>query len=92
MSFAELLSELRKEKGISIRQLSFAVEKSATYMWKLEKKGEVPGCDLIERLVDFFGQQHSDKLYLAARKVPPDVIKKILEDPRWIHSIRQNNS
>ena len=75
---AELLREIRRDAGVSIKQAGRELGVSYTYLSKLENGVTSPSTELLGRLVDYFGHT-SGTLYAAAGKLPPDVAE-ILAD------------
>ncbi|WP_042198102.1 helix-turn-helix domain-containing protein [Paenibacillus camerounensis] len=77
--FGELLKELRKEHRISQRKLADMVGIDFTYISKIESGTMVPPAeDKIIKIAEIFNVD-SDKLLIAANKIPADFQKVITE-------------
>jgi transcriptional regulator with XRE-family HTH domain len=48
--FPALLQELRRERGLSLRQLGALVTYSHTYLWEIETAANSPRCRSLRRL------------------------------------------
>lgn len=71
--FGELLKNLRKNRGLSQRNLALAVGVDFTYLSKIENGVLPPPADeTIVRIAGALGLE-SDELLLAANRVPPDI-------------------
>ncbi len=77
LSFGDYLRELRKEKGLSQKDLAERVDIDFTYLSKIETGSAAPPAeDTILRLADVL-RADADKLILLAGKVPKDLGKVV---------------
>lgn len=74
MEFGVLLRDIRRKKGIGIKQLAPELGVSYTYLSKLEHNQVRPSRALIARVADYFSYDQNI-LLLAADKVPADVME-----------------
>ncbi len=74
MKFGKRLRVLRKEKGLTLRDLAQAVRVDFTYLSKIEnmKDGYLPGTDTIRALAETLEADPLELLELAD-KVPPEM-------------------
>ncbi len=75
---SELLREIRRDAGVSIKQAGRELGVSYTYLSKIENGVTSPSTELLGRIADYFGHA-SGTLYAAAGKVPPDVAQILAE-------------
>jgi transcriptional regulator with XRE-family HTH domain len=84
MTFGERLRALRKEKGLTLRQMSAKVGVGHTYLSRIETGrmtyGEYPSEQLIHKLADTLGADE-DELLLLAEKIPEQVRTRLLQRP-----------
>lgn len=78
--FGRMLRQLRLERNLGIKKLAPELGVNYTYLSKLENEKANPSADLIKRIAEFFGCD-VDELFLAANKLPQDVIEAIRERP-----------
>lgn len=78
MEFGDVLHELRTQAGIGIKRLAPALGVTYSYLSKLESNQLYPSEELVIRAANYFGYD-SDRMLLAANKIPPD-IREILRD------------
>lgn len=82
--FATRVREIRKRKGITLRELAPLVGVGFTYLSKVENGrlefGDYPSDGLIHRLATALGADE-DELFLLAERVPESVRKRVLERP-----------
>ncbi len=73
-AFGQKLRELRKAKGLTLRDLADAAGVDFTYLSKIEngKPGYVPGADTIRAMARALGADALEFLKLA-KKVPPEL-------------------
>ena len=77
LSFGDSLRELRKEKGLSQKDLAERVGIDFTYLSKIETGNAAPPAeDTIRKLADVL-RADADKLILLAGKVPKDLGKVV---------------
>ncbi|WP_172254889.1 helix-turn-helix domain-containing protein [Saccharibacillus deserti] len=87
--FGEMLKELRKEHKISQRKLADMIGIDFTYISKIESGSMAPPAeDKIIRIAEIFNED-SDRLLIAANKIPSElqkVITEIEEVPLFLRS------
>ena len=83
MSFGKLLTQLRNEKGVSIKELGPSIGVNYTYISKLESSKSTPSLELIQRIADYFNCD-ADLLMIAAGKIPPKAMKVVTENPEEV--------
>ena len=83
-AFGQLVRELRKAKGWTLRDLASNVSVGFTYLSKVERGrldfGDYPSEELIHRLADALGTDE-EELLLLADKVPEAIRKRVRERP-----------
>jgi transcriptional regulator with XRE-family HTH domain len=83
-SFGGRVRQLRKTKGLSLRQLAPQVGVGFTYLSKVETGrldfGEFPSEELIRKLAKALGGD-LDELLLLAKKIPEPIRQRVLERP-----------
>lgn len=101
-TFGQYLRAIRQARGVSVRQMAKAVEKTATYISDIEQgNNRPPEKELLEKIIDRLGlddyTEVRTKLYdLAARErndVPADIKEDIMNNDlliRVIRSIKKN--
>ena len=78
--FGDMLKSLRVEKKISQRKLAELVGIDFTYISKIECGTEAPPAEsTIINIAKYLGED-SDKMLLAAKKIPSDFQKIIMEN------------
>ena len=84
MRFGERLQELRKAKGYTLRDLAAKVGVGFTYLSKAENSklafADYPGERLIVKLAKALDAD-ADELLIMAKKIPPQIKKRVLERP-----------
>lgn len=84
MRFGERIQELRKGKGWTLRDLAAKVGVGFTYLSKAENGklafADYPGEALILKLAAALDAD-ADELLILAKKVPPQIRKRVLERP-----------
>ncbi len=84
MTFGERVRELRKAKGLTLRQLAPKVGVGYTYLSRVETGkmtcGDYPSEILIGRLAATLGAEEDELLFLA-EKIPAHIRKRVLEQP-----------
>lgn len=63
--FARRVKRLRTERGLSIRQLAAALEKSVAYVAKIEVQGEIPTAELVIKMARVLETEAAELLDLA---------------------------
>jgi transcriptional regulator with XRE-family HTH domain len=88
MKLHERLSELRKSKGCTLKDVAWRVGVAYQYIHKLESgKAVRPKLELLYKLAAYY-QFSSDTLVAEAGKIPSDVYWKVVESPELIAAIR----
>src|SRR5271155_721442 len=84
MTFGQLVREMRKAKGWSLRVLAEKVGVGFTYLSRVENErlnfGDYPSDALIHRLADALDADEEELLILAKR-IPEPVKKRVLQRP-----------
>jgi len=84
MRFGERVRELRRVKGMTLRELAPLVGVGFHYLSKVENEnldfGQFPGEALIKKLAEVLDGDESE-LLLLAQKVPDDIRQRVLERP-----------
>lgn len=84
MVFGERVRELRKAKGLTLRDLASVVDVGFTYLSRVEtgrlNSGDYPSNALIHRLADALDADEEELLILAER-VPDRIKKRVLQRP-----------
>ena len=83
MSLGKLLTRLRNEKGVSIKELGPAIGVNYTYISKLENSKSTPSLELIQRIADYFNCD-AGLLMIAAGKIPPKMMRVVTENPEEV--------
>ena len=85
--FGTRLRTLRREQGLTQRQLAELVDLDFTYLSKLENGADVPGEKAVERLA---GALHTDadELLALAGKLPAELREWSAQDPRTMRFLR----
>jgi transcriptional regulator with XRE-family HTH domain len=90
MRFGERIRELRKAKGLSLRELAELVDVSHTYLSKVENQkldfGEYPSESLIHKLAAEL-EANENQLLLLAEKIPSNIKQMILRSPQLFHDL-----
>jgi transcriptional regulator with XRE-family HTH domain len=84
MTFGERVRELRKEKGLTLRQLAAKVGVGFTYLSRVETGrmtyGEYPSDALIHKLADALDADE-EALLLLAERIPDRIRRRVLQRP-----------
>jgi len=84
MRFGKRLQTLRKAKGFTLRDLAAKVGVGFTYICKVENGkmafADYPSDDLIVKLAAALDAD-ADELLIMAKKIPPQIRKRVLERP-----------
>lgn len=84
MNFGQRVRELRKKKGMTLRELAPLVGVGFHYLSKVENEkldfGQFPGEALIKKLAEVLDGDESE-LLLLAQKVPDPIRQRVLERP-----------
>jgi len=84
MTFGERVRELRKAKGLTLRQLAPQVGVGFTYLSRVENGrlnyGDYPSESLIHKLAEAL-DANEDELLLLAEKIPERIRRRVIERP-----------
>ena len=84
MTFGERVRELRKTKGLTLRELGAQVGVGFTYLSRVENGrlnyGDYPSEALIHRLADALDADE-DELLILAEKIPKRIKQRVFERP-----------
>lgn len=75
----KLIKELREKKGLSLRALASAINRSPTFLSEIERGTRKPSQETLASLAATLGS--AEELFLAAGLVAPEV-KKALADTK----------
>lgn len=93
MTFGQQLKYIRAAKEISQRQLAGRLEMDPAYLCRIESDvpDHTPSVDAIGRIVNALDlqQKDADALFIAAKRLPPDILTKLLDQPRLFSRIRR---
>lgn len=96
MLFGQYLQQLRKEAGLTQRDLAAASEIDAAYLSRIENSIEdfYPRETLIRTFITALGvvqdTKKCDSLYLLANRIPPDIKQIIMRKPDVLQMIRKH--
>lgn len=94
-NFGERVRELRKGKGLTLRDLAAKLGVNFTYSSKIENQklsfGEYPSEDLIRKLAKVL-KADVDELLLLAQKIPDDIRRRVIERPDAFRKIAKLNN
>jgi transcriptional regulator with XRE-family HTH domain len=76
-SLGQVLRELRKKKGVSIKTMAPEVSIDHTYISKIENGYVVPSIEVVKRLANYF-HYDKDELLVLSDHIPDD-IREILK-------------
>ncbi|TAK28840.1 MAG: XRE family transcriptional regulator [Chloroflexota bacterium] len=88
MSFGRTLRELRKQRGISQKQLAEAVGVDFTYLSKIENDRMPPPSEKTIKAMAQVLQADADELTRLAGKIPSDLAETLLNTPEAIQYFR----
>jgi transcriptional regulator with XRE-family HTH domain len=93
MTFGGKLKRLRGGRAVSQRALALALKIDAAYLSRLET-GEskyTPSVGMIQRIVKALklSRAEADELFVLAKKLPPDVERKLLSKPELFEKVRR---
>lgn len=93
MKFGQQLRRLRTAREISQRELAGRLEMDRAYLCRIESDtpNYTPGVETISRIIKALElqEQDADDLFIAAKRLPPDILAKLLEQPRLFSRIRR---
>jgi transcriptional regulator with XRE-family HTH domain len=88
-TFGQRIRLLRRERGLTQRQLAAAVGLDFTYLSKVENdRGEPPGEETVRKLADVLAVDVEDLLALAG-KVPAELKTRALKDVEFARFLRR---
>jgi len=91
--FGARLRELRKQAGMTQRELADKVNVSFTYISKIENGVVVhPSKGVILKLAEVLNADKKDELLILAGRVPSDISEKLLENPQMLHLMRSKRA
>jgi len=92
MIFGERVRELRKAKGLTLRQLAPKVGVGFTYLSRVEtgrlNYGDYPSEALIHRLAEALNG-NEDELLILAEKIPERIRQRVFESPEEFRILAQ---
>ncbi len=80
-NFGQVLKELRKRKGLSIKRLSSHLDVNYSYISKLENNHTNPSEAFIFKIAEVFDYDR-EELLLRAGKVPNDLLEILINNPK----------
>jgi transcriptional regulator with XRE-family HTH domain len=87
-SFGRTLKRLRRERGMTQREVASALSIDFTYLSKLENdRGEPPGEETVRKLAEVLGHDTEHLLALAG-KVPPELRARAQSDLTFARMLR----
>lgn len=93
MTFGQQLKYLRGAREVSQRQLAELLLMDPAYLSRIESDApnHTPGNETIGRIIKVLElqQKDADALFVAAKRLPPDILTKLLERPRLFSRIRR---
>lgn len=87
-AFGVRLRTLRRERGLTQRQLAELVGLDFTYLSKLENAADIPGEKAVRRLAAAL-DANSDELLSLAGKLPSELLEWTANDPRAVRLLRK---
>lgn len=92
MKFGATLKEIRKERNFTQRELAVEMGMDPGYLSRLERDSHLPGLEALENIVGVLQvtPTQRDRLYAAAKKLPPEVADKVFcNGLAWFALIRK---
>lgn len=87
-SFGKRIQELRRQHGLTQRQVAVELGIDFTYLSKLENdRGEPPGEDLVRRLAELF-EVDAEELLAKAGKIPAELRERAQGDLQFATLLR----
>ena len=84
MPFGQRVRQLRRDKGLTLRDLAPKVGVGFTYLSKVENGrlefGDYPSEELIVRIAEALDAD-AEELLLLAEKIPPAIRRRVMERP-----------
>jgi transcriptional regulator with XRE-family HTH domain len=94
MTFGQRVRQLRKAKGLSLRDLAPKVGVGFTYLSRVETArltyGDYPSRALIKRLAEAL-DANEDELLLLAGKIPEKIKQRVLDRPEAFRLLAELN-
>lgn len=88
LSFGQRVQQLRRQAGLTQRQVAEKLDIDFTYLSKVENsRGAPPGEDTITRMARLFGSD-ADELLALAGKVPAELRERAVEDRQFARFLR----
>ncbi len=89
ISFGRRIRQLRRDKGLTQRQVAAELGIDFTYLSKLENnRGEPPGEETVRGLAELYGADPEELLALAG-KIPAELRQKAVEDREFAVLLRR---
>jgi len=89
-TFGQRIRTLRKELGLSQRELAQQVGIDFTYLSKIENdRGEPPSEAVIKRLAAHLLVDEPDELIVLAGKIPSDIARVLADNPDQLTHLRK---
>lgn len=96
MTFGQKLKAIRKRDNVTQQSLAAHLHMDTAYLSRIEndKRDHLPSVGMIERIVSGFDltQEDADSLFIAAKKLPPDITAKLLSDPCLLDLVRKTKT
>jgi transcriptional regulator with XRE-family HTH domain len=87
-AFGVRLRTLRRERGLTQRELAVLVQLDFTYLSKLENSADIPGEKAVRRIAKEL-EADPDELLALAGKIPADIREWAARDPRAVRLLRR---
>lgn len=88
-TFGRLIQRLRRERGLTQRQLATVLGLDFTYLSKVENnRGEPPGEETVRKLAEVL-EADAEELLALAGKVPADLKARALKDVEFARFLRR---
>lgn len=87
-SVSSVLRDLRTQRGESLRSAARGVGVDAAHLARIESGEKEPSGSLCARLSGYYAAE-PDEIYLAAGRLPPDVVELLLQHPEEIQELRE---
>ncbi len=89
MTFGRRLRELRRQRGLSQRELADLADIDFTYLSKIENDKTAPPSEKVIRKIAASLGANVDELITLAGKVPSDLARFISRDPEAVAYLRK---
>jgi transcriptional regulator with XRE-family HTH domain len=93
MTFGQQLKYFRSAREISQRRLAETLDVDPAYLSRVEhdQPYHVPNLETLNKIIKALDlqQKEADALFVAAKRLPPDVQAKLLERPQLFSRIRK---